>query len=132
MSTIYRFGTPTIPEYVTHSIRNNKIYDPCEMCDAANVIDTCNKCGSGVCDDKICSLDFPHWHDTTLIICASCVEKINKKLIPLIDLGKLQLLKAKIKNNATTSSVRTHSRSRSSGSSISSEETVYSEMTENR
>ena len=46
------------------------------MCDAANVIDTCNKCGSGVCDDKICSLDFPHWHDTTLIICASCVEKI--------------------------------------------------------
>lgn len=100
------------------------------MCDAANVIDTCNKCGSGVCDDKICSLDFPHWHDTTLIICASCVEKINKKLIPLIDLGKLQLLKAKIKNNATTSSVRTPSRS--SGSSISSEETVYSEMTENR
>jgi len=119
MSIIYRFGNTTLPDHNTDCDKSKRIHDPCEMCDAANVTDSCDKCGSGVCDDNICRLNFPHRHNTIYIVCATCVEQIDKKLIPLIDLAKLKLLKSKIKNNCTSRSPRS-----SSESSISSDEAM--------
>ena len=125
MSIIYRYGNPLENNQKQYCI-GGKLPDPCHMCDAANTTDTCDKCGSGVCDDTVCRLTFPHKYNTNYIVCATCVDEINKKLIPLIDLGKLKLLKSKIKNNCTVRSPRSSSRSSSSDSSISSEQFTHS------
>ena len=125
MSIIYKYDT-SIP-YVhkeQYDIINN-IEVSCEICDTAKITNSCNKCGSGVCDDNICCLKFPHKYNTTFIVCATCVEQIEKKLIPLIDIGKLKLLKSKIKNNKTTRSPRSSSISSSSSESfVSSDELI--------
>jgi hypothetical protein len=122
MSIIYRYGNHPIHDVGEQSSHSRRIHTPCDICDAANMTSQCDKCGCGVCDDNICRLNFPHRYNTTYIICATCVEAIDKKLIPLIDLGKLQLLKTKIRNNSTTWSPRSSSISSSSESSISSGE----------
>ena len=121
MSISYKYETPVVYDN-KQFCRHNKITDPCDICDAANITDMCDKCGSGVCCNDICGLTFPHKYNTTYIVCATCVDQINKKLIPLIDLGKIELLKSKIRNNCTTSSIRSSSMSSSSGSSISSDD----------
>ena len=131
MSIVYRYGNSVEPidchyNPLDHnhkqSYNGKKIYDPCYMCDEANTTDTCDKCGSGVCDDTTCRLMFPHKYNTTYIVCATCAGEIDKKLVPLIDLGKLTLLKSKIKNNCTARSPRSSSRSSSSESTISLEQ----------
>ena len=124
MSIIYRYGNTVLPSHDKDCTNRKRVHDPCEMCDAANVTDSCDKCGSGVCDDNICRLNFPHKHNTRYIVCATCVEQIDKKLIPLIDLGKLKMLKLKIKNNCTSRSPRSSSIASSSESSISSDEWI--------
>lgn len=108
-----------------------RVYDPCDMCDAANITESCNKCSSGVCDDNICSLKFPDRGETIFVVCATCVEEIDKKLIPLIDMGKLRLLKKNIRTNRTSRSPR--SLSISSTSTTSSDEgSIYGGLTMNR
>jgi hypothetical protein len=145
MSIIYRYGT-SIESAEQPGLRRNRtssdfarrytppgsrVYDPCDMCDAANITESCNKCCRGVCDDNICSLKFPDRGETTFIVCATCVEEINKKLIPLIDLGKLRLLKKTISTNRTSRSPR--SSSVSSTSTISSDEgSIYGGLTMSR
>lgn len=134
MSIVYRYGNSVEPikNYYynpldTHnqSYNGKKIDDPCYMCDEANTTDTCDKCGNGVCDDTTCRLKFPHKYNTNYIVCATCAEEIDKKLVPLIDLAKLTLLKSKIKNNRTARSPRSSSRSSSSESTISIEQLDY-------
>lgn len=110
----------------------DKLVDPCETCGLAEMTECCDKCGDGVCNnhDKCCMV-FPHYHNTTYVVCMQCVGIIDEKLIPLIDLGKLQLLKQRISEG--TSPRRTDSRgsrgSRGSMSSISSGETMSVERT---
>jgi len=134
MSIIYRYGTSL--ERISPPGRG--VYDPCDMCDAANITESCNKCCRGVCNDNICSLKFPDRGETTFIVCATCVEEIDKKLIPLIDLGKLKLLKKHIRTNSTSRSPRSSSRSPrslsvSSTSTISSDEgSIYGGLTMSR
>jgi hypothetical protein len=134
MSIIYRYGT-SLQRYSPSSSPSSRVYDPCDMCDAANITESCNKCCRGVCDDNICSLKFPDRGETTFIVCATCVEEIDKKLIPLIDLGKLKLLKKHIRTNSTSRSPRSLSRSPrslsiSSTSTISSNEgSIYGGLT---
>ena len=129
MSIVYRYGNSVGDrhyknplDYNQEQYSRNKIHDPCDMCYEANTTNTCNKCGTGVCDHTTCRLKFPHKYNTEYIVCATCAEEIDKKLVPLIDLGKLSLLKSKIKNNTTTRSPRSSSRSSSSESSISLEQ----------
>ena len=120
MSIIYKY-TDSLEIYPYR----RRVHDPCDMCDAANITESCNKCGHGVCDDNLCSLKFPDRGETIFVVCATCVEEINKKLIPLIDLGKLKLLKKHIRNNSTSRSPRSSPRSPRS-SSISSTSTISS------
>lgn len=125
MSIIYRYGTSL--ERNSHP-PGSRVYDPCDMCDANNITESCNKCCRGVCNDNICSLKFPDRGETTFIVCATCVEEIDKKLIPLIDLGKLKLLKKHIRTNHMSRSPR--SSSFSSTSTISSNEgSIYGGLT---
>jgi len=121
MSIIYRYGT----SLERNSPPGRGVYDPCDMCDAANITESCNKCCRGVCDDNICSLKFPHRGGTSFIVCATCVEEIDNKLILLIDLGKLKLLKNHIRTNSTSRSPRSSPRSPRS-SSVSSTSTISS------
>ena len=91
--------------------------DVCESCKNNTPLYNCNKCGDGICDDEECSMKFPHYSNTTFFICMSCVDEISLKLILQIDLGKLTLLKEKIRTGTTCNSVcssRRTSRSRSS------------------
>ena len=80
----------------------DKLIDPCETCGLAEITECCNKCGDGVCSnhDKCCMV-FPHYRDTTYVVCMRCVGIIDEKLIPLIDLGKLRLLKRQISEGSS-------------------------------
>ena len=73
----------------------------CNECDLYEMEDSCNKCGEGVCNNKLCCELFPHYGNTSFIICRSCVNEIDKKLQLLFDYKErdmhLQLLKIKIK-----------------------------------
>ena len=92
-------------------------HDVCGNCEAKPPQYSCNKCGNGICDDDECSMKFPHYSNTTYFICMSCVDIVSLKLVLLIDFGKLELLKEKIRTGTTCNSVcssRTTSRSRSS------------------
>ena len=91
--------------------------DICDICDTNTPQYNCNKCGNSICDDEECSMKFPHYYNTTYFICMSCADTISLNLVLLIDLGKLKLLKEKIRTGTTCNSVyssRTTSRSRSS------------------
>jgi hypothetical protein len=88
--------------------------DVCDNCKTNIPQHSCDKCGNGICDDEECSMKFPHYSNTTFCVCRSCVDKISMKLVLLIDLGKLKLLKEKIRTGTTCNSVcssRTTSRS---------------------
>jgi hypothetical protein len=98
-----------------------RVTDPCDMCEAANVTESCNKCCTGVCDAANCCMKFPHYHNTNFVICTTCTNDIDRKLILLIDLGKLRLLKKKISANETVQSIRS---ARSSMDSTKSFENV--------
>ena len=65
----------------------------------------CNKCGNSICDNEECCVMFPHQFNTTYFICNGCFDEISLKLILQIDLGKLELLKEKIRTGTTCNSV---------------------------
>ncbi len=88
--------------------------DICDICDINTPQYNCNKCGNSICDDEECSMKFPHYSNTTFFVCMSCADTISLNLVLLIDLGKLKLLKEKIRTGTTCNSVcssRTTSRS---------------------
>ena len=88
--------------------------DVCESCEINTPQYSCNKCGNGICEDDECSMQFPHYSNTTYFVCKRCVDTISQRLIIQIDLGKLELLKEKIRTGTTCNSVcssRTTSRS---------------------
>ena len=97
--------------------------DVCESCEINIPQYSCNKCGNGICDDEECSMKFPHYSNTTYFVCKHCVDTISLKLVLQIDLGKLELLKEKIRTGTTCNSVcssRTTSRSSYGTNTISS------------
>ena len=75
----------------------------CNECRSDAIEDTCNKCGEGVCMNNKCCEQFPHYYNTTFIICRQCANEIEKKLHILEEDEKdmyrkdLKLLKIKIK-----------------------------------
>lgn len=75
----------------------------CNECNTKWIEDTCNKCGEGVCMNNKCCEQFPHYYNTTFIICRHCANEIEKKLHILEEDEKemyrndLKLLKLKIK-----------------------------------
>lgn len=75
--------------------------DICNECTLCKVNDSCNKCGEGVCISTQCCELFPHYSNTTFVICRSCVTNIDNKLQVLFNYNDrdmhLQLLKIKIK-----------------------------------
>jgi len=88
--------------------------DTCQMCETNIPLYNCNKCGECICDDDTCCMKFPHYSNTTYFVCVNCVNVISMKLVLQIDLGKLELLKEKIRTGSTCNSVcssRTTSRS---------------------
>jgi len=78
--------------------------DVCERCQVNTPQYSCNKCGNGICDDAECSMKFPHHSNTTYFVCMGCADAISVKLILQIDLGKLELLKEKIRTGTTCNS----------------------------
>lgn len=79
--------------------------DTCQMCETNIPLYNCNKCGECICDDDTCSMKFPHYSNTTYFVCVNCVNVISLKLVLQIDLGKLELLKEKIRTGTTCNSV---------------------------
>ena len=75
--------------------------DVCEHCKHAFVNHLCDKCGNGVCAKESCGLTFPERYNTTYVLCMGCIDKINEDLYLLIDMGKIEPLKNKIKNEKT-------------------------------
>ncbi len=109
------------PQIILHDYRCNRIYDEfydsddiCEVCETNTPQYNCNKCARSICGEEECCITFPHYRNTTYFVCMSCANEISMKLILQIDLGKLILLKEKIRTGTTCSSVcssRTTSRS---------------------
>lgn len=96
--------------------------DVCDSCEINIPQYSCNKCGNSICEAEDCSMQFPHYSNTTYFVCKYCVDTISLKLVLQIDLGKLELLKEKIRTGTTCNSVcssRTTSRSSNSIKTIS-------------
>ena len=93
--------------------------DTCDICERSTVQYNCNKCANSICGEAECCLIFPHYCNTTYFVCSKCVDEISQNLILQIDLGKLVLLKEKIRTGTTTNSACS-SRTNSACSSISS------------
>ena len=118
----------TINHYKCNGIYD-EVYDQddiCEVCKINTPYYNCNKCAQSICGEDECCLTFPHYGNTTYFVCMSCANAISLKLILQIDMGKLILLKEKIRTGTTCSSVcssRTTSRSYSTNtiSPLSSE-----------
>ena len=55
--------------------------DDCSICDQSPVIDTCDKCGDGVCKHPNCQWSFPYKDNKDLILCKCCYNKIDSKLL---------------------------------------------------
>ena len=75
--------------------------DICNECHNNLIVNCCNKCANGVCDNDTCSMVFPDKFNKKYFICKQCVDDINKDLHLLIDMGKIELLKKKIKEETT-------------------------------
>lgn len=92
---------PTMFMYDNTNERNSfKKYidkdDLCNECENYHPSYCCNKCANSICSNDKCRWLFPHYNQTNYVICASCVEEIDKNLTLLIDYSKLVLLKKKI------------------------------------
>ena len=55
--------------------------ETCNECNIEAIVDTCNKCGNGVCRSDNCCLSFPDRYNTTFIICNGCCKAIENKLV---------------------------------------------------
>ena len=102
----YPKSESVISSYVS---RYGEIYnrndDFCDVCETKRPPYNCNKCGNSICGQTQCCMTFPHYSNTTYFVCTGCVDKISLRLVVLIDLGKLKLLKEKIRTGSTYSSV---------------------------
>ena len=83
----------------------NKDDDVCEICEISTPQYNCNRCATSICGGADCCITFPHYCNTTYFVCMSCANTISQKLILQIDLGKLVLLKEKIRTGTTSNSV---------------------------
>jgi hypothetical protein len=98
-----------------YGYRSNRRYDEihdvyddddiCEVCEISTPHYNCNKCARSICGEGECCITFPHHKNTTYFVCMSCTNEISIKLILQIDLGKLVLLKEKIRSGTTCNSV---------------------------
>ena len=102
----YSESDTSISSYIS---RYGNMYDDdddfCDVCETHIPQYNCNKCGNSICGEVQCCMTFPHYSNTTYFVCSKCVDKISLKLVLLIDLGKLKLLKEKIRTGTTRSSV---------------------------
>lgn len=98
--------------------------DVCGMCTGALISNTCDKCGEGICAKESCGLTFPEKYNTTYVLCMGCIDYVSKDLHLLIDMGKIEPLKEKIKKEKTVQQRQERQRreSRESISSIREEE----------
>ena len=98
--------------------------DVCGKCTGALISNTCDKCGEGICAKESCGLTFPEKYNTTYVLCMDCIDYVSKDLHLLIDMGKIEPLKEKIKMEKTVQQQQEHKRreSRDSLSSIQEEE----------
>jgi hypothetical protein len=105
--------------------------DICNECHNALLVDSCNKCGNGICESESCSIIFPDKYNKQYYICRNCVDDISKDLHLLIDMGKIEMLKTKIKEEKTNKHLsikrRNSSCSNSSSSMISSISSISSD-----
>ena len=101
--------------------------DICNECHNSFLVDCCNKCGNGICDSECCSMIFPDKFGQKYFICMQCVDDINKDLHLLIDMGKIELIKTKIKEETTVKHISIKRRL-SSNSSNSSNETIFTPL----
>jgi hypothetical protein len=95
----------------------------CGRCTGALISNTCDKCGEGICAKESCGLTFPEKYNTTYVLCMDCIDYVSKDLHLLIDMGKIEPLKEKIKMEKTVQQQQEHKRreSRDSLSSIQEE-----------
>ena len=75
--------------------------DVCGSCVDALITDNCNKCGEGVCAKESCALTFPEKYNTSYVLCMGCINDVSKDLHLLIDMGNIEPLKEKIRNETT-------------------------------
>ena len=78
--------------------KTSDVVDNCSHCSKKKNLHLCVKCGDAVCSNVECSLVFPHYNNTLLVICHECSDEIAQKMKLVINLGELKLLKRKIKN----------------------------------
>ena len=69
----------------------------CGICNGVNYMIKCRNCNNDICQSEKCGLHFDHIDNTTYSICTRCSDTISEKIIPLIDLCKLECLKKRIK-----------------------------------
>lgn len=103
--------------------------DICNECYNALLIDCCNKCGNGICDSESCCVIFPDKYNKQYYICRNCFDDISKNLHLLIDMGKIELLKTKIKEEKTNKHLSIKRRLSSTSSSSSNNSSIISNIT---
>lgn len=103
--------------------------DICNECHNALLIDCCNKCGNGICDSESCCVIFPDKYNKQYYICRNCFDDISKNLHLLIDMGKIELLKTKIKEEKTNKHLSIKRRLSSTSSSSSNNSSIISNIT---
>lgn len=124
----YSESESVISSYVS---RYGEVYkdDFCDICETKQPPYNCNKCGNSICGRTQCCMTFPHYYKTTYFVCKNCVDKISLKLVVQIDLGKLKLLKEKIRTGSTYSSVCSSRATSISSCSLSDEISSVSSTT---
>ena len=98
----------------------------CGRCTGALISNTCDKCGEGICAKESCGLTFPEKYNTTYVLCMGCVDYVSKDLHLLIDMGKIEPLKEKIKMEKTVQQQQEHKRRESRDSLSSIQEEAHS------
>jgi hypothetical protein len=78
-------------------------WDTCCECDKKFVKKKCNNCGFGICKQKQCSFQFAQYNNPDMVICKTCYDEIDEKLVPSINYNQLRLLKKKIEERVEKS-----------------------------
>lgn len=74
--------------------------DLCVSCEFAVIIESCDKCGDGVCMKDNCCVTFPHKYNKLYVLCNTFVNKIDKQFKMVIYIKKKQAnANAKTKKN---------------------------------
>tara|TARA_Y100000389_G_scaffold68689_1_gene65202 strand:+ start:1418 stop:1840 length:423 start_codon:yes stop_codon:yes gene_type:complete len=105
--------------------------DICNECHNALLVDSCNKCGNGICESESCSIIFPDKYNKQYYICRHCFDDISKNLHLLIDMGKIELIKTKIKEEKTNKHLSIQRRNSSCSNSSSMISSISSDSINN-